>query len=245
MDSDHSSSLSVRTTKDGSPTLFSERYQQTYHSIHGSLTESNYIFLDATGVRDRLQRREETNILEVGMGTGLNFLLTSQEAIESQTPLTYWTIEHTIIQQNTFQELHFENFIADQNLLNAYSAALDTLFSAPPNNTYSFTFKEHIHLHVLKGDATEIVIPDHQFHAVYQDAFSPDVNPELWSALFFQRIYNTMQPNGRLATFSVRRLVRDALSEAGFLIQKRPGPPGGKREMLLAIKPNHAKPVQQ
>lgn len=239
MPKDTSLTLSIRITRDGSPTLFSERYQQTYHSIHGSVTESNHIFLEETGIRDRLTRGAPTNILEVGLGTGLNFLLTAQEAIASGASLRYWAMEHTIVTPDTFHTLCFEPFINDRSLLTSFSGALERLINAPSDQSHSYDITNSVQLHVLKGDASHTPVPDNQYHAVYQDAFSPDVNPELWSSLFFQQIYDTMLTGGRLTTFSVRRLVRENLVDAGFVVQKRPGPPGGKREMVLAIKPNN------
>ena len=233
----------VKTTQDGSPTLFSERFQQTYHSIHGSITESNHIFLSETGVKNRLQAGLPTRILEVGLGTGLNFLLTAQLALTSNTLLEYWAFEHTIISKATFLALGLEKFIKNGILLERFADTFESLSTAPSNKTHSFILFEGVSLHVLKGDATEMPLPNIQCDAVYQDAFSPDVNPELWSTAFFQRIYDTMHSNARLTTFSVRRLVRDNLTAVGFTIQKRPGPTGGKREMLLAIKKDHEQSI--
>lgn len=234
------SSLSVHLTKDGSPTLFSERYQQTYHSKHGSVTESNHIFLNTSGIKKQLKKGIPTRILEVGLGTGLNFLLTAREAITNGTPLSYWAFEHTILSLETFHTLKLEAHIPDPDLLDTFARVLKNLELAVSGNIYTFSITPTIQLSVLKGDATQVPLPNEQFHAVFQDAFSPDVNPELWTPLFFQRIYDTMHPGGRLTTFSVRRLVRENLTSAGFLVQKKPGPPGGKREMVLATKPNHA-----
>ena len=244
MDHENPPAQSVLKTRDGSPTLFSERYQQTYHSIHGSVTEANHIFLKETGIKDRLQKNKPTRILEIGLGTGLNFLLTAQAALSSDSSLAYWAMEHTIISISTFRSLHLDSVIKNAPLLASFTDALAALEHAAPEHAYSFPVMKTVELHVLKGDASKTTIPNNRYHAVYQDAFSPDVNEELWTSLFFQRIYNTMQPGSRLTTFSVRRSVRDALSGVGFAIQKKPGPPGGKREMLLAIKPNHAESDQ-
>ena len=175
----------------------------------------------------------------MGLGTGLNFLLTAQEALASLTLVEYWAFEHTIISNSTFDSLDFSTCIQNTGLLSAFSDTLAVLEEAPNGHMHSYAIESSVQLHVLKGDAVDLNLPERGYHAVYQDAFSPDVNPELWSPLFFQRIYNTMHPGGRLTTFSVRRLVRDNLSTAGFQVQKLQGPPGGKREMLLAIKPDH------
>ena len=59
-------------------TLHSERFNQTYHSRHGAVTESLHVFLNAgwhhqvTG----LSSSDTIRVLELGLGTGLNALLT-------------------------------------------------------------------------------------------------------------------------------------------------------------------------
>jgi tRNA U34 5-methylaminomethyl-2-thiouridine-forming methyltransferase MnmC len=105
----------------------------------------------------------------------------------------------------------------------------------PRNALYTFSFNDTLRLHLSIGDATCGPLPDQAIDAVYLDGFSPDVNPELWTAPFLKEIAGTMKTGGRLATYSARGLVRRNLTEAGFDVQKAPGPPG-KREMLLATR---------
>ena len=71
---------SLVRTADGLDTLYSARYGQTYHSRHGAGTEARHVFLDGSGVADRLADGLPTRVLEVGFGTGLNFFLTAQQA---------------------------------------------------------------------------------------------------------------------------------------------------------------------
>jgi len=80
-------------TKDGSSTLFSTVYGQTFHSIHGALTESRHVFLDSSGTATRLRERQKTDILEIGLGAGLNFLLTADLALKHGTQLNYTAFE--------------------------------------------------------------------------------------------------------------------------------------------------------
>jgi len=91
-----------------------------------------------------------------------------------------------------------------------------------------------ISLTVVVGDASKAPLPE-DCDVVYLDAISPDSNPELWTPAFCRRLRDVLKPDGRLATYSVRRSVREALAEAGFEVCKRPGPPG-KRECLVAIR---------
>ena len=71
------------------------------------------------------------------------------------------------------------------------------------------------------------------FHAVYLDAFSHRESPLLWQAPLLKKLRSALRPDGVLATYSVNRPFKDALSEAGFTWQKLPGP-AGKREVIIA-----------
>ncbi len=74
--------LKVERTADGSDTVVSGRFGATYHSTFGALEESRHVYLLAglrhwlaTGSHQRPLARE-VSVLEVGLGTGLNVLLT-------------------------------------------------------------------------------------------------------------------------------------------------------------------------
>ena len=233
METQHS--YAVRETRDGSNTLYSKRYAQTFHSIHGAVTESRHVFLDGSGIQSRLSQGLPTQILEVGFGTGLNFLLTAQDAIREGTPLEYWALERDLIDGALLSSLQYEAYLDDVDILKNVITWLDDQQNRECESMISLTAARGVHLHILLGDAIEIDLPGNRFHAVYQDAFSPNVNPELWTPRFFQRIYTSMLTGARLATYSARRLVRDHLTMAGFQVCKKPGAPG-KREMVVAIK---------
>jgi len=71
------------------------------------------------------------------------------------------------------------------------------------------------------------------YDAIFLDTFSPDVNPECWTLAFLKQIRPFLAPEGRLATYCVKGSVRRNLQEAGFTVNKYPGP-RGKREVLWA-----------
>ena len=70
--------LSVVTTADGSKTIYNAEVGENYHSKHGALQESQHVFLNS-GLRYSLAstESEKVSVLEVGLGTGLNFLLSA------------------------------------------------------------------------------------------------------------------------------------------------------------------------
>ncbi len=65
-------------TKDGSHTISIPECNVTYHSHHGAIAESMHVYIDA-GLRYRLKTNKDSElcIFEMGFGTGLNILLTS------------------------------------------------------------------------------------------------------------------------------------------------------------------------
>jgi hypothetical protein len=75
---------------------------------------------------------------------------------------------------------------------------------------------------------------------VYFDAFGPRVQPELWTAEIFRRIYTWMAPGGVFVTYCAKGQVKRDLKSVGFLVESLPGPPG-KREMTRAIKMENGK----
>ena len=73
-----------------------------------------------------------------------------------------------------------------------------------------------------------------RFDAIYHDPFSPEVAPELWSLELFQRLRQMLRGRGRLVTYCVKSEIQRRLRVAGFEVEKRRGPPGGKREVMVA-----------
>ncbi len=68
----------IITTSDGSHTIFVPELNEHYHSVHGAVQESDFIFINSgfdTSNADPL------NIFEVGFGTGLNALLTALKSM--------------------------------------------------------------------------------------------------------------------------------------------------------------------
>ena len=73
------------------------------------------------------------------------------------------------------------------------------------------------------------------YDLIYFDAFGFPLQPELWSEVIFEKMYEALLPNGVLVTYACRTPIRKAMLNAGFSVEKLPGAPG-KREMLRATK---------
>ncbi|MBK6338506.1 MAG: hypothetical protein IPF63_02630 [Bacteroidetes bacterium] len=70
---------------------------------------------------------------------------------------------------------------------------------------------------------------------MYFDAFAPEIQPELWSLLLFQKIYDAMEYGGMLLTYCAKGQFKRDLRSVGFTVEGLPGPPG-KREITRATK---------
>jgi tRNA U34 5-methylaminomethyl-2-thiouridine-forming methyltransferase MnmC len=221
-------------TADGSKTLHSERYAQTFHSDKGAVTESKHVFLESSEVAPKLRAGESVSVLEVGFGTGLNFFLTADAAIRHKAKLIYTALEQILLPSELIRQLGYQKHL-HSTVLESYLTFREALPHEVSEGRYGFE-QECLRLELLIGEATTQTFAANVFDAIYQDAFSPDANPELWSEDFFRKLFDVLKPKGKLTTYSVKGDVRRTLQRVGFIVEKRPGPLGGKREMLVANK---------
>jgi tRNA U34 5-methylaminomethyl-2-thiouridine-forming methyltransferase MnmC len=215
-------SIIVKMTEDGSKTLFLPEMDETYHSVFGAKTESEHVFIEA-GYKQFAQQK--LNILEVGTGTGLNVFLTYLHHLKDNREIYFETLEKYPLNEIVYKELNYA--ISDENKL---------IF----NKIHTSNWNEITHLdstfqlHKKQIDLLDFS-SDYKFDLVYFDAFDPAKQPELWTEKVFQNIYNHMNADGILVTYSAKGIVRRAMQSVGFKVERIPGPPG-KREMIRASK---------
>ena len=60
----------IITTGDGSPSIFIEELKETYHSKHGAVTESQYVYIKK-GLMHWLKKnnKSDVKVFEMGLGT--------------------------------------------------------------------------------------------------------------------------------------------------------------------------------
>ncbi|MEI6766471.1 MAG: tRNA (5-methylaminomethyl-2-thiouridine)(34)-methyltransferase MnmD [Bacteroidota bacterium] len=221
-------SRKIITTEDGSHSLYMPELKEQYHSVHGALTESMHVFIHA-GLRFSLAGRNTMNILEVGFGTGLNALLTFKYALRNRISVTYFAIEPFPIDSQIISQLNYP----DLNELENTTAVFSAMHNAPFN--VSSEISEHFLLHKISERLEVYQPPSAFFDLVYFDAFSPAVQPELWTRDVFDIVAKSMKQGAVLVTYCCKGEVKRQLRAAGFEVTKIPGPPG-KREMIRAVK---------
>lgn len=217
--------MNIETTADGSPTLYVPELDEHYHSTKGALTESRHIFIEM-GLRQ--STAPCPHVLEVGFGTGLNAFLTLLDADKSRRPVCYTGIELHPVQTTTLRALDYPALICPRRTDDFYR-----LHEAPWETDVALT--PHFTLRKVQADFTTWT-PDETYDVVYFDAFAPEKQPSMWAGPLFDRLYASLSEGGILTTYCAKGIVRRMLQSAGFHVERLPGPPGGKREILRAVK---------
>ncbi len=223
--------MQLLKTDDGSYTLIYPDHQETYHSKFGALTETDQVFLRNSGVHQRLAQRQPTAILEIGFGTGFNFLRTANHAISCNCPLNYTAYEIAPVSKSIALKVLNHNAPDNPDLCKFTANTIGCIASGETEVVTSFN--DQTRLHLIRADAATHSLPPISCDAIYLDAFSEKNNPSLWNSGFLEKLHAVAGPATTLATYCVNGKFRKALIEAGFEWQKLPGP-AGKREVLIA-----------
>ena len=215
-------------TDDGSHSIFVEELRETFHSERGSIQESEHTFIKE-GLDYALNTfgLNELKIFEVGLGTGLNALLTMLRCNKVKVPISYHGIDAFPLEPAIYNHLNYEK------LINGLPpGVLNSLHELSWNEAHRMS--DCFELTKVKGDLVTYDLVD-SFDVVYFDAFAPSVQPELWSPKIFEKVYRAMAHHGVLVTYSAAGAPRRAMQKAGFWIEEIRGAIG-KREMTRAVK---------
>lgn len=217
--------IQIEQTADGSQTLFVPELNEHYHSVKGALTESEHIF-----IRMGLEHSsaESPHILEIGFGTGLNAFLTLLAADKMQKSIHYTTLERYPVSQELIRQLTYPELICPER-----ATDFQGLHQANWNTDVRLT--PYFTLYKVETDFTSYTFPN-TYDVIYFDAFAPEKQPEMWTQPLFDTLYRQLNSQGILTTYCAKGAVRRMLQAAGFTVERLPGPPGGKREILRATK---------
>lgn len=219
----------VRETKDGSKTLYIEALDEHYHSFHGALQESLHVFIKY-GLHD--STAQPLRILEVGLGTGLNALLTCVESIvnyKGEREISYDSLEAYPLIEEEWKATEYEGISDLAEGATLYEKIHTSPWEQPVELAPGFALTKH------KTKLQDFETSQY-FDLIYYDAFAPSAQPELWTEEVFEKLYAMTAPGGFLVTYCAKGQVKRNMKAAGFTVEALPGPPG-KREMTRATKP--------
>lgn len=216
-------------TEDGSSTLRIDDLKETYHSRHGAILESDFVYLKE-GLKFWLDQHpnQSCRILELGYGTGLMTYLTYLKAQKEKLEIEYVSLEAFPLTSAEIHTLNYEQFFQND----AVSHLFSTFNQLPWEQKEALT--SHFNL-TKKEIKFEDFTSEFSFDLIFYDAFGFHAQPELWSEQCMSRCYELLSPKGVWVSYCAKGSVRRGLEKAGFETFRLPGPPG-KREMLRAVK---------
>ena len=213
-------------SQDGSFTAYSSEYKEHYHSTkdgawHESLCKHIIPAFKHTA------HKECVTILDICYGLGFNTLATvlyyQQHA--RGTKLRVYSPE---LDASLVQSLLYFNYPKEFKPLRVIIEAISK------EGRYE---DENLYIEVFLGDAREYIKRfENFFDVVYQDAFSPSVNPKLWTQEYFYDIKKSMKQDALLTTYSTALKTRLALYENGFYIYLNKGE-GFRNATLASLEP--------
>lgn len=218
----------LKRTADGSYTLFNEEIGEHYHSAHGAVQESKHVFIEA-GLKHAISLNPSTpiSLLEIGFGTGLNFLFSFAHAQENRVNLDYVGIEAFPLSIDLIEETGYHEYVSpevwDKFRLN-YPSALQQ----------KQQLSEFVSLEIVQQKLQDFQSKN-LFDVLYYDAFSVRHQPEMWTDDMIAHAGSCLKTGGIFTTYAITGNLKRALKKCGFEIEKLPGAPG-KREMLRAVK---------
>ena len=223
---------------DGTP--YSKRFDDRYHGEQG-LTQARDVFVHGCGLPAAWAGASQWRILETGFGFGLNFLAT----------WAAWRAD-----PNRPRLLHFVSLeawpVTAEDLLRAAERHPELAELARELHAQYWGLLPGVHrlwfgdgrvlLTLCVGDAQTLLRQQlWEVDSVYLDGFSPQRNPEIWSPDTLKAMARHCRRGTRLATWTVARSVRDALTQCGFQVQMVPGL-APKRDNLQATYDPHWQP---
>ncbi len=216
----------IETTAAGLPPLYLPEMDEYYHSTRGALTEAQHVYIN---MALRSSPKNPLRVLEIGFGTGLNTFLTLLTSQQEGLHIDYTSFELYPLSPEQIERLDYPHHIAPEA-----SAMFERLHQCEWDKRIPLT--PYFTLYKRLTDFTTVDLTE-CYDIVYFDAFAPEKQPELWSETIFQKIFDTLSTGGILTTYCAKGEIRRRLQACGFRVERLPGPPNGKREILRATKP--------
>jgi tRNA U34 5-methylaminomethyl-2-thiouridine-forming methyltransferase MnmC len=227
-------------TQDSSLSLYSEKYQQAYHSQMGAQTEAKELYMQASGFSNKCYSQPASvSIFDIGLGLGYNACMSIDIWLSMQEPgdLTITSFEKD---KKLFSLLKSASALWQKNWKTSWLEWVSTL-SLVEEDKYQLVVEHPLSKSkciwtVVLGCALSSLNKESMLHPcdyIWQDPFSIDVNPELWTSEWFLLLKKISKKDAVLMTYSVARKVCDSLSAAAWRIEKIPTP-GIKKSWLRA-----------
>ena len=202
--------LTSYITKDGSISLRSSYFRESFHSSHGAKTEALEKFIYPAEL-NRFLEIKKVNVLDVCLGLGYNSACLLEAITDTPIHLSWWGLE--------IDQRPLKNALKSRSFKESWSnTVLKILKSIDISGQWETTQSDG---KIIWGDARQklaLIPKSTNFDLILHDAFSPRKCPQLWSEEFLYRLAEKLAPNGRLITYSTSAAIRGSLKRSGLLL---------------------------
>jgi len=218
--------IKLVTTKDGTNTLYSEQFNQHYHSVkEGAFNESlSKHIIPALSYH---KNKKELTILDICFGIGYNSLSTLYY-IQTQNLDTKVNIYSPEIDLKLIHSIKNFTFPKEFESLKAIIQIISEKL---------YYEDEKCKIEIYNGDAREylniLFTRNIFFDIVYQDAFSSEVNKLLWTQEYFGQIKKILNDDAIITTYSIATPIRLSIYNNGFNIYEYK--PNSSNRITLAL----------
>lgn len=226
-------------TADGSLTVRHSGHGQDFHSQEGARFEAWNLYVISSGYLDSLSSalNPSIQILDVGMGLGYNAAAsivawyTSSGMVDvdiTSLECDVRLVEAVASGKAPWQRGWSEAWLVGPSDLKQSDIGYRAIIKHPRSG-------RHLTWTVIVCDAAimDLTSLGKTFDYIWQDPFTPELNPTLWSAGWFRRVKDVARSGAIMMSYSVARTVKTALSESGWDYE-RIHTPGRKRHWLKA-----------
>lgn len=222
---------------------FSKSFGDIFFSRLGGLEESQHVFLALNDLAERFKKAGNFQIGELGLGTGLNFLL-SWKLFEEVSPASA-RLHFISTEISPLRSSDMRHALSLWPEIVPFSEKLIAVLPLPIEGQHRISFSGgRVSLTLLYGDARDTLknleLYGNKFDCWFLDGFSPQKNPQMWEAGLLETVTALTSLDGTLSTYSCAGFIKRALESSGWQVEKVPGF-AQKRESLKGklIKENN------
>ena len=236
----------VRWDADGTPrsTLFDDVYRSRgFHGMDRGLLQARHVFLQGCGLWSphgaplAWQGRRQWHVLETGFGLGLGFLSTWHAW--QQDPQRPERLFFTSIEAWPVAAQDIERSVAAWPELQPLADTLARAWRGLMPGVHRLVFEGgRVQLTLCVGPVDKMLRDiDVAADSVFLDGFSPEVNPEMWSLHTLKAVARLCRSGTRVASWCVKRSVREDLAQCGFAVTRADGLPPKLHRLEAVFSP--------
>jgi len=189
----------LRETADGSMTIYLPEMDEHYHSYHGALQEAMHVFI-RNGISCFTERNpniQEISVFELGLGTGLNALLTALWATENNQKVNYFGLEAFPVEVEMNLKMNYQDIISKDLATEYFTNIIEAEWEK------SVVISDKFQIQKVEETIQNLSVTN-QFDLVFFDAFGHRAKEERWEFSVIEKTIKLLNSRGLLLTYCTK-----------------------------------------